>query len=313
MQFSDPNANLFGDGTPYGSPGASSPYGNMNMPYMGQTVRRRRRRGCLGCLILLLFVVLLLAGIAFAWNITIIEGPTVIKVGAHPTLIIESASNPRSVIHIHTGASGQIAIQPLRPLNLPFGPPETYQVSSDQQTIIYDLAPTLSGIFDITVPPQTDLKIDANDASVLIEGVSGQMALVTNSGLLTVQHCHVQGPSLLRNNSGVINVLHDQFSGSVDIDNNSGDLTFQGGLDAAGTYHFTENGGLLTVTLPVNSAAHIDASTPNGSIISSLPGTKVQQGASGSELHTDLGTAPRGQLTLYNNGARIMVNEQGEI
>ncbi len=307
MQFPDPNAGLSGDGPPYNFAG---------IPYIDQPRGQYRRRGCqryLGCLVPLLIILLILAGVSFIGNITVSWGPTVIKVGAHPTLIVESQANEHTTIHIHVGdPGGQITLQSPHLFNLPFGFSDAYQKTGDAQTIIYDLPPTVSGIFDFTVPAQTDLKVDSNNASVLIEGVTGQMTVMTISGSLTVRHCNLIGPSLLRSNSGELKALEDHLSGSVALDNNSGSLTYQGSLDPAGSYHFTGNGQPITLTLPLNSAVHIDATTLNsGSITSNIPGVKAENASAGQALHADLGTAPRAQLSLYNNGGNITVNEQG--
>ncbi len=291
MQFSDPNANLYGDNA----------YGNAGMPYVGVQQRRRRNRGrgCLGCFATLLLIVLVgwlvssLAGLPLVW------GPTVVQVGPHPTLIIESQVYDQSVInkpllHIYAGGqNGQIRIQPVRPLGIPFGLPELYQESSDHETVIYDynLSGDQAGTFDITVPALTDLKVDTNSWNVLVEGVTGQMVLTSNSGSLTVNNCQFTGPSLLRDNNGAI--------------------TFQGTLDPHGTTRFDDNGGPILVKLAQSANVHLDAITNAGSITSTLPQTRVQSSVSGFELHADMGTAPRATLTLSNNQGNITLNPQG--
>lgn len=302
MQYSDPNAGLFGDG---------SLYGNAGLPYGWQRRGRVRRRGCLGCLLSLLVIVLLLAILSFALNIKLTGGPTIIQVSSRPTLLVESEANPHATIHIHAGGpDGQIAIQPARQF-LPFGLPEHYQETSNHQIAIYELDPNVSGTFDITVPKQIDLKLDANNATVIVEGITGHMTLGTNNASLTVKNCHILGASLLRSNSGEIQAIQDQLSGSVTFDNNSAGITFRGTLDSAGTYRFTSNGGPIALTLPRDAAVHVDASTNNGSISSRFPGVVAQQENAGFALHADLGTAPRAQLTLYNNGGSITVDAQG--
>lgn len=303
MQFSDPNAGLYGDGPPYA---------NVGLPYTRQWRGRSRGRSCLGCLFTLLVIVLLLAILSFALNVRLTGGPTLIQVSSRPTLLVESIANPHATIHIHAGGpGGQIAIQAGHPLNLPFGPLENYQESSDHQTVIYDLDPNTSGTFDITVPMQTNLKVDVNNATVIIEGITGKMTLETNNASLTVKNSHILGASLLRSNSGQIQALQDQLSGSVTLDNNSEGITFQGALDPAGSYSFTGNGGAIALALPQNTAAHIDASTNNGSISSNFPGVKAQQASAGLAIHADIGATPRAQLTLYNNGGSITINTQG--
>jgi hypothetical protein len=264
----------------------------------------------------LLVVVLVGALISFVWRVSLVWGPTVIQVSGHPTLIVESQGANQSVInpsaiHIHAGGSkGEISIRPSRPLNLPFGFPEVYQESSDQKTVIYDVDPTASGVFDITVPAETNLKIDTNGFALEVEGVTGQMVLMSNSGTLTLKNCHVSGPSLIRNNTGEIKATEDRLSGSVAFDNNTAGITFQGSLEPNGSYRFTNNEGPITLTLPQSIAVHIDATTNSGSISSTFPGTTIQKLNNGFELHADIGSIPRALLSLYNNGGSIMLNKQ---
>jgi hypothetical protein len=308
MQFPDPNAGLFGDGSPY-----DAPYANPGMPSMGgQPGRRfRRRKGCLVSSLVIL-VILVILGFGFGFGRSIQSGPTVIPVGANPTLVVESISNPHTQIYIHAGGSNrQIAIQPIRPANIPFGLAENYQETSNHQTVIYDLGLNVSGTFDITVPAHTNLQVDGNTATVLVDGITGQMHIETLSGTLIVKQSTLIGPSLLRSNSGEIQATQDHLSGSVTLDNNSAGITFQGTLDPAGSYRFIGNGGALALTLPQNAALQINASTLTGSISSSIPGVKARASVNGFALQANLGATPRAQLTLYNNGGSITINEQG--
>ncbi|HEY0756513.1 MAG TPA: hypothetical protein VGD98_21350 [Ktedonobacteraceae bacterium] len=310
MQFSDPHASL--SDSPY-----DSPYGgNAGMPYMGRQPRSFRRGGggrggrwYLGCLGVIL---LILALLGFGFNWLFHWGPTMIQVGPNPTLVIESISNPHSEIFVHVGGKdGQIMIQPVRQFNLPFGLAESYQKTTDSLNVIYNLGTNVSGLFDITVPAHTNLKIDSNDAGVMVDGITGQMDLATNGGTLIVRNSTVVGPSLLRSNSGEIQASQDHLSGHVTLDNNSADSAFQGSLDPAGSYRFTNNSGSIALTLPQSIALQINASTISGSIKSSISGVKAQPAASGFTLQANLGSAPRAQLTLGSNSGNIIINEQG--
>lgn len=300
MQFSDPNPEI-----------------SRGSPFRRQQRQRVPFRRYIGCLSTLLILALIIALIGFIWNLSITWGATVIQVGAHPTLIVKSEGyNPSvinpTVIHIHSGGSnGQIVLKTTRPLNIPFGFSEIYQVSSDHRTVIYDVDPTATGTFDITVPAQTDLKVDTNSAILQVEDVTGQMVLTTNSGALTLKNAHVSGPSLLRSNTGAISALQDQLSGSVTMENSDAAITFQGSLDPFGVYRFTGYDKPISVTVPQSTAMHIDATTINkGTITSNFPGVKAQSLYSGFDLHTDVGAAPRAVLSLHSNGGSITINQQ---
>ncbi len=294
MQFPEQNVNIYG----------RSFFGNgrnRDMPPLGMERRRRQNplRGYLGCLTLLLCLVGI-SGLASAlFGFPLITGPTVIQVSSHPTLIVESETYTDSVINkpvirIHTGEqNGQILIQSHRLLGLPFGFAEKYWESSDHETVIYDYSsmPRATGIFDITVPAQTNLKIDTNSWGVQVEGMTGQMVLTSNGGDLTVTNCHLSAPSLFRDNSGAI--------------------SFQGSLEGNGAFQFNDNGGPITATLPQNANVHIDAVTNSGTMTSHVPQLRVQSNYNGFELHGNIGTTPDAGLTLSNNSGPIVINEQG--
>jgi hypothetical protein len=306
MQYFDPNTGQFGNDPSYGNAGLSNRWGQA-----GRRFGNRRRRGCLGCLVPLVVIVMILAVLNLGFGLTLHLGPTTIQVGVNPTLIIESVANKHATVSIHAGASnGQIVIQPVRPLNLPFGLAENYQETSDHQTVIYDLGINTGGTYDITVPARTNLKIDTNDTAILVVGITGTMHLETNSNSLTVKNSTIVGPSLLRSNSGAIVATQDQLNGTIVVDDNKGDITFQGLLDPVGTYSLANNGGAITLTLAQNAAVLATATTMNGGTINSnISGVKAQTTANGFTLQANLGTAPRATLTLSNNGGDIIVNE----
>lgn len=227
MQYFDSNA------VPYGG----SPFGNTDAPFMVQRRNFRRLRSCLGCLttlVVVLFVGVLISTIS---GLSLTGGPTVIQVASHPTLIVESKGFTdsvinRPVIHIHAGQDGQIVIQPHRPLGIPFGFQEVYQETGDHQTVIYkyDSASNATGIFDIAVPSQTNLKVDTNSWSVQVEGITGQMILTSTTGNLTLKNCHLLNPSLVKSTSGQTQITQDQFSPLVTLSDTSAVIAIQGVL-----------------------------------------------------------------------------------
>lgn len=307
MQFSNFNADPYGgDGPP---PVMGGPY-----PFLNQ--RRMRGRGCFGCLRALLVVlvlgVLLFVGITYMLHTTLVAGPTTISVAAHPTLVISSttyADNPLDVpfIHIHAGSTNNhVQILASRPLNLPIWFPVRYEASSDGKVLLLNLSEVSAQQVDITVPATSDLKIDTNSATVQIDGISGQMVVDANGGIVTITHCTITGPSLINNNSGGIKALQDTLSGQVTLSNNSGSTAFDGKIAPTGNYIVKSNGGPITVGLPGDATFHVDATTNNGSIISTYPGIRVQ----GAEIHADMGNPPRASLTMINNNGSITLSAQ---
>lgn len=297
MSFRDPGTNppepgvnnqpYMGQSPPYDPTSSFSSPPVAGTPFMRQ--RTNRWRGPrLGCLITLVVLVALIfasyATFAHSWAIF---GPTTVSVKAHPTLVINSqryAQVDLPTISIHAGTDdSKILFQVISPGNvaLPwnFGI-DGFQQNSDSSVIILNGDPVGGRKLDVTVPTNTDLKVNTNSANIDVTGITGQMILITNAGAITLTHCHVTGTSLLHDNTGAITVTQSALDGQVTLSNN------QGSIDA---------------TLPQNSSFHIDAKTISGSITSDDPGIKVAAGS--KEVHTDVGTPPYNTLLSLNTNA----------
>jgi hypothetical protein len=295
--------------------------GDSGMPYMGvtrQPQRRSRRGGCLSGLLVLILIVVVFAFIGhLALGFSIGNGPTVIPVSTSPTVIIEAqltSSDDANLLHIHGGGpAGQISVQTAMFLNLPLGFAMGYQESSDHNVVILDMDSLGGdGTLNVTVPTGSAVKISANSDPILVENVTGQLDLATDSSTLVIQNSTLTALSFAQSDSGTIKLLNVKLSGSTNVDNDSGDIVFQGSVEN-GTNQFTENNGELDVTLQAGTATHIDATTNQGNITSTIPGAKAQQSTEGGglELHTQVGTSPLASLTLDNNQGNITINEQG--
>ncbi|HEU5229427.1 MAG TPA: DUF4097 family beta strand repeat-containing protein [Ktedonobacteraceae bacterium] len=257
-------------------------------------------RGCgprtWGCLISLLLLITLGTGIVFFAGTILAIGPTTITVSSHPLLILNNDTyNNAPTIHIHSGARGNQIV--LQPASFPFHFVLPYDQTPDHSTLIVDTNAVASQLLDITVPATTDLKISTNSGNIEVNGVSGQMVLLSNGGSITVTNSILSNASLLNANTGMIKVLQSTLSGPVTFSNNQGTTIFAGSIAAQGNYQFLSNQGAIDVTLPRTASFHIDAEVTNGSITADFPGVQVQQSA----IHDDVGTPPRAQLTLQNN------------
>ncbi len=137
---------------------------------------------------------------------------------AHPTLVINSQRYEQidlPTISIHAGTdNSKILLQVISPGNvsLPwnFGI-DGFQQNSDSSVIILNGDPVGGRKLDVTVPANTDLKVNTNSANIDVTGITGQMTLISNSGAITLTHCHVTGTSLLRDNSGAIAVTQPRW------------------------------------------------------------------------------------------------------
>jgi hypothetical protein len=318
---------------PFGNPPG---YGSSDQPYMGQPPqysppdsfaiplvpgnpylrhRSTRRRGPrLGCLITLAVLIALMlvsyTSFAHTWSIF---GPTTIHVKAHPTLVINSQGYTQvdlPTIFIHTGTDANtIILKVISPGNIAlpwsFGI-DGFQQNSDSSVIVLDGDPVGGRKLDVTVPLDTDLKISSNSANINVTGVTGQMALTTNDGAITLTHCNVQGTSLLRDNTGAITVTQSALNGQVTLSNNNGLITLNSSIGPTGTYALVNNQGAIDATLPQSAAFHVNAKTNSGSIMSDYSGIQVQN----KQINADVGNPPRSVVSLNTNDGSITLHMQ---
>ncbi len=85
---------------------------------------------------------------------------------------------------------------------------------------------------------------------------------------------------------------------NLNLHTESGNLTFNGTISTSGTYQFQTNNGTVDLTVPSNSAFHLDASTTSGSINlnpDDFPGVIVQENSSGAKANGNVGQGSSGQ------------------
>lgn len=201
----------------------------------------------------------------------------VVGTSSVPTIVIHGQSGH---IHVNRGldtdkvmvdASNKDAVQ--------------YNKDSNQLTV-NDSSEDLT----VTVPGNATLQINTQSGNIDVQGVDGQMVLVSNSGTIHVEHGTLKGQSILKSDSGSV--------------------SFNGLLDPNGSYQFESNSDAVNVTLPANASFHVDASTNTGSIKSDFSSVVVQQGGSnGGQAHGDVGNQPRPMVTLTTNNGEIHLHQ----
>lgn len=231
------------------------------------------------------------------------HGQLTLSVTSHPTVIIE---NDAGFIHVKAGSSSDVVTLQLgqSPNSSSGSGTIPYTETSDHSTIILSLSPPDGSDLTVTVPATSDLKLYTNDGEIMVDGVSGQMNLVSNTGSVTVTHSTINSASVLNDNTGAINATQDMLQGRVTLSNNSGNITFSGSIDPAGIYTLQDNGGTVDMSLPRTASFHIDATSNNSSVSSNFPSIHVQNG----EIHASVGKTPRATVTLYNNGGTISLH-----
>jgi hypothetical protein len=230
-----------------------------------------------------------------------------------PTIIINDASGN---IQVHSGnSSGSVNVQAVKQAD-GFGNPNdehvTYNRSPDGSSLEIDFTGGRGSVdFNVTVPDNSNVKLQTNSGDIDVEGISGQMSLTTNSGDIHANDDAVSGNSTLTTQDGNIEMARDTLSGNPKINTSSGDITFGGSIDSSGTYQFKTNDGSIGVTLPENPGFHVDATTNSGSIDSEFPQVQVQDTNSGGHAaHSDVGgSIPGARIILDTNDGSINLHQ----
>ncbi len=233
------------------------------------------------------------------------SGQTTLTVTTHPTIVIE---NDTGSIRVHAGTGSDKVILQSSPNGTTTSSSTLshvpYVETSDHSTIVITLSSSNSSDLDVTVPVTSDLKLYTNETNIFVNGVKGQMNLVSNTGTITVSYSTINTASIIDNNTGAITAVRDTLNGNVTLLNNSGTITFSGSVNPSGNYHFTGNGGLMDITLPHDGTFHVDATANNSTVTSNFPGVSVQNGA----IHANIGRSPSTKVTIYNNNGAVALH-----
>ncbi len=298
------------------------PFGQGNAyPYF----QRRRRRGCLSCLVTLVVLIGLAGagiGIFFAAtggnnpiasfitntnSSTQVSERTVISATTHPNIVI---NNSTGFVRVHAGSANNQVIAEAIGGSSDFGNTSfPYTHSSDGHTITIDAGDLTDGTLDLTVPATSDLKIDTDGIEVV--GVSGQMSLTSPAGPITITQSSLTGKSTLDNNGGPIFAIQDMLIGNTTMSNNGGVITFSGSIASNGKYTFDSNGSMVDVTLPATSSFHLDVTGNIDTFTTDFPGIPMQNAAFGhGEIHTNVGHDPGATLSIDLNGGPAVLHKQ---
>jgi DUF4097 and DUF4098 domain-containing protein YvlB len=172
-------------------------------------------------------------------------------------------------------------------------------------------ASTVSGLVEVR-GTQAEVVAKSVSGRVDVRGARNRLDVETVSGTLDLRdvqgRMNIEGVSTdIELDQAVGEVTAETVSGSVRIRRSrlsglraeavSGTITYEGNLDASGSYRMNTHSGNITLTLPADVGARLELETFSGRISSDFPLT-LQPGQS-------TGRGRRMDFTLGNGGARV--------
>ena len=183
--------------------------------------RRRRLRGCISGLVVLLLIV---GGLGFI--LTRAHNGVTLSVGAHPTISADDCHGP---VLIQAGAAQQVTLGGVFP---------QYRQDTGTDTVEITQCEDLT----ITVPPTANIQVSAAD-TITVFGVRGTLDLDTNGSRITLEQVTLEGQSKISDNGGAIVFNGAIAQGSTPtIGNNSGSIDIT--LPESAAFHLTLTGNL---------------------------------------------------------------------
>jgi len=125
------------------------------------------------------------------------------------------------------------------------------------------------------------------------QNLQGQIYLHTGGSPIILGNTH--GQLATETGGGRIEVSQAALSGESSLKTGGGTITFDGSLDALGSYNFRTGGGKINLRLPDDAAFSLDAKTGGGGVHNEFGGTEV-------------GNGPHAPLKLRTGGGEIRIS-----
>lgn len=155
----------------------------------------------------------------------------------------------------------------------------------------------------LTVPAQSDVRVDADLGDVTVSGVTGELELSSDMG--TIRASDIGGDLTAHANMGKIEVFGAELADQMEINADMGSIEFEG-LPARRSV-LSSNMGSIQIGLPAGRSFDIDARVSMGSVDIGLPFSGVREG---QRARGTLGTGtPAGSLELRSNMGSIEIEE----
>ena len=186
-----------------------------------------------------------------------------------------------------------------------------YQAAQSGDTVTIDAKSKRSGIFNfgdspeadivITAPSNTRVELRTGNGAIEVNGMRQSGTARTSNGGVTLTN--VTGEFDVSTSNGAVDIT--QSKGTFDIKTSNGKIEFDGEI-TGGSNRMTTSNGSIDVKLQGTPSIKLDASTSNGSVVSSIPIT-ISSGVDEKHL---VGTIGDGDAELFIETSNGSVNIQ---
>jgi len=243
------------------------------------------------------------AGTGWAASRALVTAAQDFKVGAHPTIVLDSSAGgveltagPAGAVHVDMERKAETEDQ-ARKLDV--------QVKQDGNTIRIKFDHKNHGMFEnasvnfkITAPADSKLEVETGGGGVSARGFSGGIKVETGGGGIDVDGA--TGAMNLRSGGGSIEARH--VHGTVDVSTGGGSVRVEGTL--AGKNRVETGGGSIHVAIPASSKLAVDASTGGGSAHNDFGIPDDGERHSG-RFRGNIGDGSSGSLEIRTGGGSI--------
>jgi hypothetical protein len=250
-------------------------------------------------------IVLIIAGLAALatnWRVVTIPMPTrTFPIMEHARLVI---NNGAGTVAIRRGEEGMVSVTATKRASGIGIDAERMQINYTQYGDTLDISSRMAwsllqfGLrtvdFEITVPSSCDVHLQNGSGQVAVQGTSGEIRVRTGSGRVYAYDLqgriamktgssriilgNVRGQLTAKTGSGRIEVSQAVLSGESTLKTGSNSITFDGSLDALGSYKFQTGSGGINLSLPDDAAFSLDAKTSSGGVYNEFGSNEVGNG-----------------------------------
>jgi hypothetical protein len=160
--------------------------------------------------------------------------------------------------------------------------------------------------FDVTVPNKTGVDLTSHNGTLTIKNLTGQLNGATHNGEVVAEK--ISGTAEFKTHNG--RIACEEVSGNIKLQTHNGNASAFYSRTAPSVCNVsivTHNGG-VSLTVPPNFSAKVEASTHNGSIDTDLPITVTGE-VTKRKLTGTIGTG-EGSLYLETHNGSINIKQQ---